>query len=346
MRRLTNQETAAFCEQLEWLVHSGIGLGEGLRLMAEDETDIWRKELYERIATSVEDGRSFSEALKDAGCFPTYACGSVGAGEATGRLEGALRALKRYYEEKERMNRSLRNALLQPSLLVILMMIVLGVLLMQVLPVFQSVYASLGGTMSGAAGVLFEIGLWLKEQIWLVYGVFFVAVCPVLLFAVCGPFRSRMTNLWKRYAGDRGVMRKVNDAAIARVMAMGLGSGMVLEDAMELAAEVTADVPKAKERCIRCREQLISGEPLAEALKQSEVLPASACRLLAVGMQGGNGDAVMEEIAGKLSEEADTALTNQIEKAEPALVLSVSILVGVILLVVMLPLINIMEAIG
>ena len=200
--------------------------------------------------------------------------------------------------------------------------------------------------MSGVAGVLLKAGLWLKDGLWLVYGVLGLVVVLVLLFVLCAPFREKVTGLWKRYAGDKGVMRKVNDAAIAQVMAMGLSSGMVLEDTMDLAAEVTADVPKAKERCLRCKEVLLSGESLMDALKTSEVLPASACRLLSVGMQGGNGDAVMAEIAEKLSEEADVALTNRIEKAEPALVLSVSVLVGVILLVVMMPLINIMETIG
>lgn len=346
MRQLNNQEIASFCEQLEWLVHSGIGLGEGLRLMAEDEEEENKKALYIRLADEVEEGTSLSNALKKAGCFPVYACGSIGAGEETGRPEEALRALKLYYENKEQMSRRLRSALLQPSLLVLLMMIVLGVLLTQVLPVFQSVYASLGGTMSGVAGGLLKAGLWLKDALWFVYAVFGLIVVLVLLFAACAPFRGRMTGWWKRHAGDKGVMRKVNDAAIAQVMAMGLGSGMVLEDTMDLAAEVMADVPKARARCLRCKEELLSGEPLTDALKKSEVLPASACRLLAVGMQGGNPDAVMTEIAEKLSEEADAALTSRIEKTEPALVLSVSVLVGVILLVVMLPLINIMETIG
>lgn len=346
MRQMTNVELASFCEQLAWLMHSGIGLGEGLRLMAEDETEEMRKAVYTQAADALEEGQSLAKVLKEAGCFPVYVCGSVSVGEETGRLEEALRALQKYYEEKERMESRLRSALLQPSLLVLLMMIVLGVLLTQVLPVFQSVYASLGGSMSGLAGALLKAGLWLKDVLWLVYGVLGLLVVLVLLFVLCYPFREGVIRWWKRHAGDKGAMRKENDAAIARVIAMGLASGMVLEDTMELAAEVTADVPKAKERCLRCKEELISGEPLLDALKKSEVLPASACRLLAVGMQGGNGDAVMAEIAEKLSEEAEVALKNRIEKTGPALVLSVSVLVGVILLVVMLPLINIMEAIG
>ena len=63
-------------------------------------------------------------------------------------------------------------------------------------------------------------------------------------------------------------------------------------------------------------------------------------------MQSGNGDAVMVEIADRLSEEADAALTSKVEKLEPTLVLITSVLVGIILLSVMLPLMNIMEAIG
>ena len=175
---------------------------------------------------------------------------------------------------------------------------------------------------------------------------FGAAVCLVLLFSLWETFREKIISLWKKWAGDCGGMRKVNAAAVAQVMAMGLSSGLVLEETMELAAEVMADVPKAKKRCLSCREQLLSGVPLTDALKQSEVLPAASCRLLGVGIQGGNGDAVMTEIAKKLSEEADTAMANRVDKVEPVLVLSVSVLVGMVLVLVMLPLINIMETIG
>ncbi len=346
MRQMTNQEIASFCEQMAWLIHSGIGVGEALHLVAEDEPDGPEKQRYMRIAEEVADGTAFSEAIKTAGCFPVYVYGSIATGEETGRLEEALKALQLYYEEKEQMSRRVRSALLQPAFLLLLLLLVLGVLLTQVVPTFQSVYASLGGTMTGAAGVLLQVGVWLKEKLWVVYGVLGAGVVLVLLFAMCGPFRAWVTGLWKRYAGDKGVMRKVNDASIAQVMAMGFGSGLYPEDTMNLAAELMADVPGARKRCLQCKDALIDGVPMLEALRQSEVLPMAACRLLSVGMQGGNQDTVMAEIAGKLSEDAEEALTGKVERIEPAMVLTVSVLVGVILLMVMLPLMNIMETIG
>ena len=217
---------------------------------------------------------------------------------------------------------------------------------MYVIPTFESVYASLGGTMTGAAGVLLAIGVWLRKWIWVMFIPVGIILLFALLFAINETVREKTVRFLKKSGGDRGVLRKENDAAIARVMAMGLGSGLLLEDAMELAGKVMEDVPRAKKRCLKCKEMLVGGVPLAEALRNSEILPQSACRLLSVGMQGGNGDVVMREIADRLSEEAETAIANKVDKIEPALVLTVSLLVGVVLLLVMMPLMNIMETIG
>lgn len=346
MKQLTNQEISSFCEQMEWLVHSGVGVGEALRLTAEDETERALHGMLLQVAERVEDGSYVADALKEAGCFPGYVCGSLATGEKTGRLEEAFRALKVYYQKKEQAGKRIKTALLHPTFLLLLMMVVLGILLAYVIPTFESVYASLGGSMTGAAGVLLRIGIWLREYIWIVYIPAGLILLFALLLSACASLRKKAVRLLKKTGGDRGVMRKENDAAIAQVMAMGLGSGLTLEDTMELATEVMEDVPQAKRRCLRCKDALVSGIPMIDALKESEILPQSACRLLSVGMQSGNGDSVMKEIADKLSEEAEEVLTNKVDKIEPALVLTVSVLVGSILLLVMLPLINIMETIG
>ena len=346
MKKLRNREIASFCEELAWLMHSGVNMGDGLRLMAEEASEETMKACLVQMAGNAETGKTMAEVIEEAACFPVYVQGSIEVGEKTGRTEEALKALAFYYEERERMNRRLRSALLYPSFLVLLLLLVLGVLLTQVLPTFQTVYESLGGKMTGAAGVLLEFGMALKAVLPVIYVLFGIAVTAVFLFSVCEPFRERAISVWKRSMGDRGVLRKVNDAILAHAISMGLSSGMMLEETMELAADVMADVPKAKARCMRCKEDLEKGTPLVEALRDSEILPPTACRLLAVGMQGGNGDTVMEELAKKLFEEADTALARRVERVEPMLVLVTSVLVGVVLLLVMLPLINIMETIG
>lgn len=346
MRNLTNQEIAAFCEELAWLIHSGVRVGDGLMLLAEEEQDKEWKECLLRMAGQSDEGIFLSEILKNENCFPVYVHGIVKVGENSGRMEEALKALTRYYENKERMNRRIKGALLYPSILLLLMLVVLVILLTQVLPVFQSVFASLGGGLDGVAGGLLNLGLWLNEAMPVLCVILGIAILFIFAVSVSDVVREKIMSLWRKVSGDRGIMRKMNDAGFAQAISMGLSSGLPLEETMELAAEVLSDVPEAKQRCMICKEELQKGIPLIDALKTSEVLPLSACRLLSLGMQSGNGDVVMAEIAEKLSEEADIAMENRVAKVEPTMVLVTSVLVGMILLLVMMPLMNIMETIG
>ena len=158
--------------------------------------------------------------------------------------------------------------------------------------------------------------------------------------------RGEVLAAWRKGWAGRGVSRKRNDAHFAHALAMGMGSGLEVEESLDLAAELLKDVPAAAERCGACRVRLEAGTGLAEALRDTETLPAASCRLLALGLRSGTGDRVMAEIARRSAEEADLALERKLAKVEPALVLGTSLLVGAILLSVMLPLMDIMTAIG
>jgi len=346
MRQLNYSEIAAFCQELAWLVHSGTRIGDGLNLLAEEEKEEVWKSCLTAMAEQADEGVPLSEVIKNAGCFPVYVQGILNVGETTGRLEEALLALKKYYEGRSYMNNRVRSALLYPSVLLVLMLIVIVILLTKVLPVFQSVFASLGGELNGLAGGLLTLGTWMNRAMPVLLMLMAVLVLLVMAFSVSTVFRGKILLFWRKIAGDKGIMRKMNDASFAQTISMGLSSGLPLEETMDLAAEVLKDVPEARERCFNCKEELLSGIPLADALKKADVLPPAMCRLFSLGMQSGNGDAVMVEIADRLSEEADAALTNRIEKVEPTLVLITSVLVGAILVSVMLPLMNIMETIG
>ena len=346
MRKLTYRELSSFCEELAWLLHSGVSVGNGLALLAEEETEAeWKKQLSD-MAEQSDGGVPLSQIIRETEIFPTYAKGIIGVGESTGRLEESLNALAVYYEERERMNRRVRSALLYPSILLLLMMVVMLVLLTQVLPIFESVFSSLGGTLDGVAGGLLKLGTWLNAGMPAVFAVMLLLLGFVIAFGSSLRFREWVLGIWKKIAGDKGVMRKLNDAGFAQAVSMGLRSGLTMEETLKLAAQVLEEVPDAVQRCNRCREELEQGNALADAFRNTDVLPAASCRLLSLGMQSGNGDVVMEEIAKRMSEEAEEALANKVAKVEPTLVLVTSVLVGAILLSVMLPLMNIMETIG
>ena len=343
--RLSNGEIAHFCKSLSLLLHAGIGVGDGLYFMAEEETGA-DSQMFKEMGQNVDQGDALWQALEKNEKFPFYVTGMVKVGEYTGHLEEALMALSQYYEERERRDRQMRNVLTYPTILLLLMLLVIGVLLVCVLPVFDEVYASLGGGLTGVAGWLLHLGQLLKSLL-PVLGIFLAAAAVlVLLYFYHAGFRKKAVTWFMRRWGDRGVFKKLNDAHFMQALEMGYRSGLNLEEAAAMALGLLEDVPEAAARYQKCVDLLSKGETLAQTLKEAEILPVRECRLLELGMRSGSGEMTLGDIAARLSEEAAYDLERNVSRIEPAMVLTASLMVGVILLAVMLPLMNIMSAIG
>lgn len=344
-KMLSHEETSALCLELAMLLHAGMMVGDALSLLAE-ESEGEQQALLRAMADRVDEGVGLAAAMERTGRFPAYVRGLVEVGERTGHTEEALRALSRYYDERVRMGRQIKNALLYPAVMLGLMLVVIGVLLIYVLPIFDDVYGALGGRLTGIAGGLLTLGRWLKAAMPTLWGLLLLAALLAVAFAAAPPFRAEVTAFWQKHWGDKGVSGQMNSARVAQALAMGMSSGLPLEEALTLAAGLVEDVPAASARCLRCRELLEGGESLGSAMRTSGLLPAGPCRLLEMAQRSGAGDGAMSKIAADLTEESDAALAAKVSRVEPALVLACSVLVGLILLSVMLPLMHIMSAIG
>lgn len=343
---LSNLETADLCRELALLLHSGISAGDALYLMAEEEKDPRLHPLLAGMASAMDAGNYLHQAFEQAGCFPVYVTGLIRVGEEVGRTEETLNALAGYYEGREKMQRQIVSSLTYPAILLLLMLIVIVVLLSKVLPVFNEIYMSLGGQLTGIAGGLLLLGQFLNRAMPVLCVLLGMILAAAALLYLHRGLRGRITAFWRRRWGDRGIARKMNNAQFAQALSMGFSSGMLPEDSVDMAAVLLQDCPDAAARCAKCRDLLLEGTELAAALGSCGLLSLSACRLLTLGMRSGTGDSVIEEIARRMEDDARQALDSAVSKVEPALVLVTSGLVGVILLSVMLPLMNIMTAIG
>ena len=342
---LTDSELARVCRGLELLLHAGIGLGEGLQLLLGQEQGAVKQTL-DAMAPELDAGVPLSQAAQNQGRFPALALGMMAIGEDSGRLEEALHSLADYYDERCRTSRQLRSALLYPTILLALMLVVIAVLLMKVLPVFDAVYASLGSRLTGAGAGLLYLGQALSAGLPVLLGLLGVIAVVYALYRWNTPFRHSLRSLFNRKLGDRGVLGLYNNARFARGLAMGLGSGMPTEQAVALAQRLLADNPGAAARGNACDGAVAEGASLDEALEQAQLVPPVRCRMLRLGLRGGNADQVMADIADHMAQEARQALEDTVSRIEPAMVLISSLLVGLILLSVMLPLVDIMSVIG
>ena len=339
--KLTSSQLCALCAELAMLLHAGLSPADGLQLISEESPE---EKWLAKMADTADDGWPLSKAMEEAGVFPAYVSALTACGERTGRTEEALQSLADWYEGRDRLERYIRSALLYPAVLLILMLAVITVLLTRVLPVFDEVYASVGGQMTGLAGGLLALGRGLDSVMPLLLILLAAAAAFLVAFAGSDRFRTAVLDRIRRAGASR---RSGTDAArIAQALAMGLASGLEPEEAVELAASLETEGTAARKCCDDCADRLARGEELSRALQESGCLPASACRMLALGVRSGSADTVMAHLAERLEEESEEALEAAVGRVEPTLVIVTSVLVGAILLSVMLPLMNIMAAVG
>ena len=337
---LTNLKLAEICRGFALLLGSGIGAAEGAFLLARENRE--QQTLLTSLGLRLDEGASMHDAMGQTGVFPEHLVAMVRIGEETGRLEETFMGLAEFYEEHCRSRERIRAALSGPAMILLLVLLVLGVLLVKVLPVFDRVYVSLGSCLRGPAAGLLHLGEILKASL------------PVLLMGGIGAavlwlrpeLRGKLADHWKKRYGDRGIGRKFNNARFARALAMGFSSGMDLEHSLELAEKLLQDVPGAVQRCRNCIRRIEEGSSLADALEKSQFLAPAQGRLLEVGFRSGSGDLVMENIAKTMMDDAWRSFDRRISGLEPAMVLVSSLLVGLILLSVMLPLADILSVLG
>ena len=345
-KKWNSEQISSVCMELSLLVHAGVGVGDGLALLAEETDCPEDRQLLADMSAYVDGGGTLAGALRSAGVFPAHVADLAEVGERSGRMEESLTALSDYYDERCRMEQRLRSALLYPAVILLLMLVVMVVLLTKVLPVFNDVYVSLGGQLTGVAGGLLALGQALDAALPWLCALLALAAAATAAFAACSRLRDKALDLWRNSWGDRGLARQMQTARFAQALAMGLRSGMPLEEALSMAGGMQDNTPAAAARCRACLTRLEQGEELVTALSSSGVMPAAACRLLALGQRSGAGDTAMEEVARRLEQESAAALETRVNQVEPALVLATSLLVGVVLLSVMLPLLRVMTAIG
>ncbi len=342
-KMLTDSEIAAFCEQLGFMIKAGISLEESLLLLNEDTKNTRGSEITVRLLRSVEVGQTFAQSLRETGEFPKYMVDMVEIGETSGRLEEVLNSLRAYYERSEAISKNIRSAVTYPLVMIVMMLVVVFIIIVQVLPVFQGVYEQLGSQLSGFVQGILNFGKALSDN-WFI--IVLVAAIIVLVFLILrnteGGNRTLSSwgaKLFKKTAASMASGR------FASAMALMLGSGMDVDAAMDMTLELIDD-KQTHRKVWEVKNMMGSGIGFADAIVRSGVFSGIYGKMISIGFKTGSLDEVMHRIAAHYEEETARSINSMIAAIEPTLVAILSLVVGLILMSVMLPLMGIMSAIG
>ena len=344
--RVPAQYLPIFCRELYQLVRTGIPIAEGLAMLREDETDRDTRSWLDALCRSTEEGTPLSAALRETEAFPAYMTDMVALAEETGRLEDTLLSLQRHYDRQLRMAADIRGAVTVPVTLFAVMVAVVVLLVTQVLPVFDRVFAQLGVRMGAVATGMMNAGAVLAKAGTGIAVALVVIAAAALAVALARPLREKFTAWFRRSFGGRGILGQMAVSRFASSMSMAVASGLSMEESVALSAKLCGGAREIDEKTERCRKEIEEGGSPADALADSGLFSGRDCRLLKLAEQTGSLPDTLEDLAQRQEEESLRRIDRTVGAIEPAIVVITSALAGVILLSVMLPLMGLLSTIG
>ena len=299
------------------------------------------------MASDVELGSPLSHAMKTAGVFPEYVINMVEIGEGTGKLDNVLEALGDYYERDQYIKTKIRNAMMYPVFLFVIMSVVIVLLVSRVFPIFSSMLESMGGYQSSTTKAVTAFTGSLaagKYTMYIILGLAVIAIIIALL-SKTKPGKNMVNAFASVFPLTKNINKKIAASRFANAMSMTLSSGMDIDLAMKMSVNLI-DNEVYKKKFSECVSAIENGESMSKAIEKTGAFSGMYIKFIEIGQKTGTVDSVMKKISDICDSEADTSLSNATSFIEPLLVGVLSIIIGVILISVMIPLVQVMSSIS
>lgn len=341
---LPAEELSLFCEQVSMILHAGIPLYDGMETLAMSYKDSRYGDRFAEIYHALLKSGQLADALEKSALFPPYLVAMTRVGERAGRLDGVLSALSRYYAFEADLRSSIKNAVLYPTVLILMLAVVIAILVISVLPIFSRVFESLGSLSGGDMGVM-AVGVAIGKGALVLVGLALVGIGVVALLLRSSKREKTVAFFVKLSPGLARARMRISAGRFSNVLSIMLASGYPLEAAMEIAPTVVED--EAYRKKIRdCGSYMQKGKTFVEAVGKTKLFEELHEKMLVFGAAAGQLDAVMEKLSNIYSDEAANSISQLVSLIEPTLVAILSVVIGGILLSVTLPLLSILSALA
>jgi type IV pilus assembly protein PilC len=344
-RKLSNEEIASFFNQSALLFQAGFTPRDAMSILYNDCKNDDGKAIIKQILDSCSIGEPFNKALANTEMFPQYVLSMIALGEESGNLDDCMISLSDYYEKEENIHESIKSAVTYPMIMIVMMIVVILVLIGKVMPIFEQVFEELGSEITGFAASLLSVsGVLNKYSIVLVLLLCIIAVIYILSTrTVFG--KKIVYKVLNVLPLTKDFYDSVACGRFASGLAIALSSGMDTYTSLDMVSELIGN-ERMVEKIAACSSMLKNGSNFAEALTESGIFSNLHSQMIAVGFKSGNIDTVLKKISDNYEKETMHKIQHIISILEPTLVIILSIIVGLILLSVILPLMGIMTSIG
>ena len=345
-KKVQQRSVAIFTRQLATMIDAGLPLVQSLEVLSSQQDNKLFKNIIREIREDVEGGSTFAGALKKhPATFNDLYTNLVVAGEEGGILDTILGRLAAYIEKAEALKKKVKSALIYPATIVTVAVAVVIILMLFVIPVFETMFSSAGQSLPLPTVIVLSISKMIKKYI-----VIFIPAVIVLIFLFKRYYKTDsgkavVDRLLLRLPVFGPLFRKIAVARFSRTLGTLVSSGVPILDGLSIVSRTSGN--RAIETAImNARASIREGETIAEPLSRSALFPPMVIQMIAVGESTGALDNMLSKIAEFYEDEVDVAVANLTSMLEPLLMVFLGVVIGGVVIAMYLPIFNMASAVG
>lgn len=337
----TKGDILTFTTELSALLGAGLPIDRSLNILTGISESREMKEVIQSIMKSIREGSSFSDALRmHPGIFPRIYVNMIRAGEAGGVLDVVLDKLNEFLESAKELKDHIFSAMIYPSILIVTGGVSIIVLLTYVLPKFSGIFADLGRSLPVPTQVLLAFSNALQSYWW---------IFLLLIIAAWVVFRNYIKTDIGRYKWDAfklkmmgEVIRKLETARFCRTLGTLLKSGVPLLQALNNSKDVINNqvIASSIDSVLKGAKE---GKGIAVPLSDARVFQPLALSMIKVGEETGQMDTMLLKVAATYEKALKVAIRRFISFLEPAMILTMGLVIGFIVVSMLMAIFSITE---
>lgn len=337
-KKIKPLDIAFFSRQMATMMKAGVPLLQSFDIIGEGSDNPNMRKLVDDIKQEVAAGHSFATALRQKPeYFDDLFCNLVDAGEQAGALESLLDRVATYKEKTESLKAKIKKAMTYPIAVVIVAFIVSGILLIKVVPQFQSVFAGFGAKLPVFTMMVISLSEVVQSYWYMMLG-----AAAITFFAfkrsykTSEKFRDRVDRILLKVPVIGPLLFKSAVARYARTLSTTFAAGVPLVEALDSVAGATGNVV-FRNAVQKVKQDVSTGMQLNFSMRSTGVFPMLAVQMTAIGEESGALDSMLDKVATYYEDEVDNMVDSLTSLMEPMIMAVLGVIVGGLVIAMYLP---------
>lgn len=334
-----------FSRQMATLVEAGIPLIQALDILAGQVDKEQFRLVLRRMYSDVQSGKSFSEAMQaHQKVYSPLFIHMVRAGEMSGRLQEILDRVAQYFEKSSSLQKKVKSAVMYPTAVSIMAFSITFFMLAFVIPKFATIFDGLGAKLPLPTLILISVSNYLAANWWWILGILVGSIFLLKKFISSPVGRLSWDSFTLRMPIFGTIILKVAVSKFARTLSTLLRSGVAILAALEIVSKTSGNA-RLEKVITDLMASVKRGESISGPLEKSEIFPSMVVRMIAIGEETGELEAMLSKIADFYDAQVDAAVAGLTSLIEPLIVGFLGIVIGGIVIAMFLPILTITQAI-